>query len=363
MRSNLLPAMALVGLVAAESSAQPNSQAVPVEPRWFLEPTYVSFVVADDRPGEAGTPAERKPHFAEIASNNHLTLWPRQNSDRYRRFTNPERGETSAPRGVYTLTLGTVIRGHSDASVPIQTPSIGFAGRYHHLVHSRSASSDSKGRPLPDESTIKMWMVGLVHHSNGQEGCPFQGQTRNSNGDCLPEDKEVYKDPLNTIDGSFGTNYWVVGWGRSKKRVGEGTVFGRGWTISLEGRYHQNFPGGGLKAGMRERYGAIEAAGMFQREWHHRRLGILKWWPYGAERFRHPQLTVRGAVRRAKRETYWSSSAQLAWLGFGGGTIGPMLMGFVGDDYYNIRFDERRRFIMVGLLWDHAGFARKTAVN
>ena len=332
-----------------------DDQRAPVEPRWFLEPSYVGLVKADSRPASAiGTEAQRQGHWIEIQSNNHFSLFPRQNSNYYMDWIQAEAGGKTRVRHTLGLGLSTTIRGHSGSSVPIQTPSIGFSGRYQRLMHARTTPNPNAIAKY-GVSSIRMFGLGLVHHSNGQDGCTFVAQSRDSTGACRPEDTDVATtSAINTIDGSFGTNYWAISTGWSRRRfLQDGRNFGFGHSYTLEGRFHQDFPGGGLKAGLAEVYGRYEVAGSAQVELPHRRLPFKSWGLRQLRRFDRVQLTTRGWIRAGGTRVYSGGSIDAAWLGFAGGVAGPFTRWYVGDDYYNIRFAERRTFKMYfGLMFD-----------
>jgi hypothetical protein len=341
---------------ATPAQADRKAQKSPAEPRWFMDPSYVAFLpYANERPeGPVPDDPDRQGHFAEIQSNNHLALFPRQNSTIYERWATIPEGER-AHRWSSSLTLSTTIRGHRGSSVPIQTPSIGFAGRLQYLQHTRTRATPAPpGQVAGNRGTSVVFMtgLGLVHHSNGQDGCTFSQQQRNSDRTCIPEapgDGDAWT--INVRDGSFGTNYFAATVGmtqRTIRREDESFGFARGGL--LEYRFHQNFPGGGLKQQLASFYGRHEAAGQLQIEIPH---------PMVWNRFEHVQLTARGWARFGQdRGSHRGGSIEAAWLGFAGGIAGPFVRIYSGRDYYNIRFEERRRFLMVGVLWDHARFTR-----
>lgn len=345
----------------AGSTPADDGQRAPVEPRWFLDPSYIGLVNTSPRPSSAiGTESQQQGHWIEIQSHNYFSLAPRQNSDQYMRWIHAEAGGKTEVRHTGGLTLSTTIRGHAGQSVPIQTPSIGFAGRYQRLMHARSAGKVGSVAPH-GVSSIRMFGFGLVHHSNGQDGCTFADQSRGVDGRCSPDDTVVANtSKLNTIDGSFGTNYWAATFGWSRRRFqADGRNFGFVHSYTAEGRYHQDRPGGGLKDGLADVYGRWEAAGSAQVELPHPRIGFKKPLLRELGRFDRVQLTSRAWVRGGGTRVYSGASVDAAWLGFAGGVAGPFVRWYEGDDYYNIRFAERRSFkFYFGLMFDLARLTR-----
>jgi hypothetical protein len=103
-------------------------------------------------------------------------------------------------------------------SNPVRTPSYMPKGTVQ-LAKLRNLSSATD----PDEEAfnrgpIEMWLIDTIpfgHHSNGQDGCLFTSQSRDANGDCI-EGSPAQPRHVNTIDGSFSTNYIqaIVNYGR-----------------------------------------------------------------------------------------------------------------------------------------------------
>ncbi len=325
---------------ATRQDSDAKQQDHPPEPDWFLEPTYVGWVGGDSRPGGL------KNHFIEIQSFHHVPMFPRQNSGRYHYWATTPDGELRS-RKRFALTLGTTIRGHLGPSVPIQTPSIFFAGRGQYLRHYRRGT----------RSTVALVEGGLNHHSNGQDGCTFVEQQRRT-GACEPKLKPAPRDwTLNTVDGSFGVNYFSLKSAVSVRRIAGADAGAaareveRAQSVQLEFRRYVTFvPGGGGIEQIAPRFGRNEIDAMWQVE-------RPSWLRPG--QFRHAQLTVRG-WRRFGRDSRSSggAAAELAWLGFAGGVAGPFVRAYRGSDYYNIRFEENRRFVLLGLKWDKARLSR-----
>jgi len=327
--STLAEAQAVQPAVRAEGASS-TGQGHPAEPQWFLEPSYVTFVVKDNE-----RPTGAKGHAMEVYSMNHLAVFPRQNSTIYDDWI-----QRSRSRNRVTLTLGTIIRAHKGASVPIQTPSIHFAGRWQHLIHRRKT----------DSSRIWMYGAGVGHHSNGQDGCTFELQARQE-ASCEPTVSRSTAS-LNTKDGSFGVNYLEFRSAVSSRTIQKSLDVGTTLTLGADYRYYipWKFPpgGSGLK-NIEHLFGRHELLGVFQQEWPTPRLG----------RFDHLQLTFRGMVRAGGNSDLASAaSAEVAYLGFAGGTAGPFVRLYGGNDYYNVRFLERRRYLMVGVVWDHSRLNR-----
>ena len=75
---------------------------------------------------------------------------------------------------------------------------------------SRAPEDDEVAR---GRGPIEVWLIDVIpfgHHSNGQNGCLFTGQTRNAHGDCVVSDPSRPR-AVNKIDASFSTNYLEAG--------------------------------------------------------------------------------------------------------------------------------------------------------
>lgn len=325
---------------AAARAAEAKEQAHPAEPDWFLEPTYAAPMFGSKSAGSQGTPV------VEIQSFHHVPMFPRQNSGRYQYWINAENNEAVRTRKRFALTLGTIIRGHDGPSVPIQTPSIIFAGRGQYLRH----------KVRNDVSDIRVFELGIYHHSNGQDGCTFVTQQR-IDDECQPALEPAPDDwVVNTKDGSFGVNYVSskIGWSRRTRQplddAGSREVR-TAHNLHVEyRRYVTWIPGGSGIRQIARRFGRNEVEGQWQWE--------VPSWPT-LWRLRHYQLTARGWRRFGSDATgAGGASGELAWLGFAGGVAGPFVRVYRGSDYYNIRFEEQRRHLLVGLKWDRPRLAR-----
>ena len=328
----------------AADDAEGTEQAHPAEPDWFLEPSYAAPMFSGKSAGAQGKPV------VEIQSFHHVPMFPRQNSGRYQYWITAVDGGPVRTRKRFALTLGTIIRGHDGPSVPIQTPSIIFAGRGQYLRH----------RVRNQVSTIMVAEGGVYHHSNGQDGCTFTNQQRIED-ECRPAQEPAPDDwVVNTKDGSFGVNYLSgkIGW--SRRRLDDRDAVGSQQVRSAHNlhveyrRYVTIIPGGSGIKQIAKRFGRNEVEGQWQWE--------LPSWPRFS-RLRHYQLTARG-WRRFGSDAHGAGgiSGEFAWLGFAGGVAGPFVRVYRGSDYYNIRFEEERRHVLVGLKWDRPRLARIPAV-
>lgn len=321
-------------------AAEERAQAHPAEPEWFLEPTYAAPMFGSKSAGAQGKPV------VEIQSFHHVPMFPRQNSDRYQKWIGVPNNEQRA-RNRFALTLGTIIRGHDGPSVPIQTPSVIFAGRGQRMYHRRRG----------DVSTIRVYEVGVYHHSNGQDGCTFTDQQR-IDDECRPALEPAPDNwTVNTKDGSFGVNYLSgkVGWSRRTLdpaiTTGGSQEVRTAHNLHVEyRRYVTSIPGGSGIKQIAKRFGRNELEVQWQWE--------VPSWP-AISRLRHYQFTARGWRRfGSDANGAGAISGEVAWLGFAGGLAGPFLRLYRGSDYYNIRFEEERRHVMVGLKWDRPRMAR-----
>jgi len=103
------------------------------------------------------------------------------------------------------------LRLFNEVSNPVRTPSyMPKATVQVARFQNQSASAPSDEMEF-SKGPIVMWLVDVIpfgHHSNGQNGCLFASQTRDSRGACVeasppPPDARS----INRADGSFSTNY------------------------------------------------------------------------------------------------------------------------------------------------------------
>jgi len=262
----------------------------------------------------------------------HVPMFNRQNISRF-----DERIQRSQSLNRFTFTLGVTSRGHEWALVPFQIPSVYVAGRWQRLLHRRT----------PTSSKIWMFGAGVGHHSNGHDGGSYNRVGEGS----LPEGTSAAR-TLNTADGSFGVNYLEVRGAVSSRVIRDVVDVDSAFTLGLDYRVHVPWtiiPGGTGLTAIEPLYGRHELRANFQQEW-----PTPKVW-----RFDHLQLALRVWTRfGAGSNAATGGSADLAFFGFAGGSAGPFVRLYGGNDYYNIRFLEKRRYVMLGIVWDHSRLTR-----
>ncbi len=111
--------------------------------------------------------------------------------------------------------------------------------------------------------------VVLGHHSNGQTGCPFFGQSRDETGEC--ERVEVGENAplplINYLTGNFSTHYIRGSWyHRWTALAGTGAIR-RQISLGVGAEWHFNGGSGAMNESLRRRYGGRRLQGLFAVDW------------------------------------------------------------------------------------------------
>ena len=102
------------------------------------------------------------------------------------------------------------LRLFNEASNPVRTPS------YMPKATVQIARFRNRSRAKPSDEAefskgpVALWLVDAVpfgHHSNGQSGCLLTSQVRGPGGACIDAFPPPPRGSINTVDGSFSTNY------------------------------------------------------------------------------------------------------------------------------------------------------------
>ncbi len=198
-----------------------------------------------------------------------------------------------------------------------------------------------EGQSTPDrELVVGVTPVIWAHHSNGQDGCFWDGQVRDANGDCQgPEDR------INERNGTFSTNFTAL------------TVAGRyGVLDGYEGprwmarasatyqRHHDDSPfPGGLEPEMRGLWALNRI--ILGGEYRQYRVGDTAWGGYAAGEVELAFPTVDGIDDQRLVTEIGVFPPGYSRFGFFAGYV-------VGQEYYNILFTERVNMFRFGVTYD-----------
>lgn len=170
-------------------------------PAEFLEKSYIALlpVPSVDAPGPDGE-SYRTVFEGQLAP--HLffvnTLDDRAESGR------------SGTAFAVSFTYLVRVRLYDGPSFPLRTPSMNprIAGQFFYLHRPEERAGDTQ-----HHLQAHLWsgLLGLSHHSNGQEWCPFQAGVRDRDDACTVTVDDVDIDDVNLENGSFSTNFVTVG--------------------------------------------------------------------------------------------------------------------------------------------------------
>jgi hypothetical protein len=256
---------------------------------------------------------------------------------------------TDKPRVFAYSVFGTFLtrlRMFDEESNPVRTPSympkatIQLAW----LKNRSSATHDQERLRGP----IEMWLVNTIpfgHHSNGQNGCLFESQTR-VNGECEPQSPTATEpEDVNVENGSFSTNYIRIGleyrrlYPNGDDPVDTRAVTRREWGIGASVELNPTgYIGGSISDTLRPLYGptrfrltADVVSSNWQRLhiWPGRRVNCGRAWVDGSLMF------ISGAASSVDTVT---TSVEAACLPAGWGGAGLFVRYYRGQDYYNAAF-------------------------
>lgn len=238
-----------------------------------------------------------------------------------------------------TFTPHFIIRQLKGGSAPVQTPT--FNPSLELNWHTLAIEPELAGGIR--HAVLRTLHFRYAHYSNGQSGCLGATQQLLPDGTCSGE--FTPSTPLNTVDGSFSTNYVDAGVTRSWVTYVAGAerhMHGP----TLTGRVHVAVPPGEMNEELRSVYGRASVLGGYMVRtrgtlWGQRATGTL-----AAE--------VEYAFGRAPEYEPWRGSAT-GYLSF------PGMYGFgvsakysAGFDYYNIGFGRTLSSVAVGIVIDHS---------
>jgi hypothetical protein len=237
------------------------------------------------------------------------------------------------------------IRMLQEHSAPVRTPSYMPKLTYQEFFyHARDTSAPSVD--------LVAAQFTLGHHSNGQDGCTFLDQ-KFQNDECLPRrlDRDAATTEVNTLDGSFSTNYVTVGLRFRRTVLGTNNRASFDWTLGADlERNPMRFLGdGGLAAEVSYLYGPTRysvIAGAAKKVRGCSRLEVLgtaKYIPEAPSTVPKVATTIRAAC-------VFSES----------GGWGVVAGYYRGQDYYNLNFLQNISAFRLGLTYEQDGFLRFT---
>jgi hypothetical protein len=246
------------------------------------------------------------------------------------------------------------LRMFDETSAPVRTPSYMPKGtvQFARMRNLSRASEDDEAARF--KGPVEMWLIDVIpfgHHSNGQNGCLFNEQSRNAEDECV-NTSGASPQTVNKIDGSFSTNYIEAGlfYGRmhlvSREDAPE---YATDWEWRTGGGIELNpsgFLGGGIDDELADLYGQtrpfVEASAA------RRDFG----WCGRAEsslRLQYIHETPPGLP--ALKTTFETLCLPRRW----GGT-GLFVRFYRGQDYYNLGFAESITRLQFGFTLQRATF-------
>ena len=156
------------------------------------------------------------------------------------------------------------LRMFDETSSPVRTPSYMPKGTFQLArFKNLTRATDIDSREF-NEGPIEMWLLDTIpfgHHSNGQDGCLFVGEVRNTDEECVslaPDEPRV----VNKKDGSFSTNYIEATLHYGRMRLdSDGQPAGyfatrSEWRVGLGMQFNpEGYIGGSIKPELSELYG------------------------------------------------------------------------------------------------------------
>lgn len=233
------------------------------------------------------------------------------------------------------------VRMSDDFSSPVRTPSYRIRPIWVQALHAEPEGED----PL----AFAIWGVsaGITHYSNGQSGCTFQGFVPDGEGDeCAVDDPALaLQRRANVRDGSFSTTYLGarLDWRRGRQQQSAGPM-GSQHTMELEFQIHPiGFKPGGIDRLQAREYGLhqVNAGYEFEKRTERWKGGVARW-------------AVHGMLRTPfdGGDAWTAGDIEYSFISDRLQHVGVFARLHAGGDYYNIRFQEDRPFLVLGVIWD-----------
>ncbi len=245
------------------------------------------------------------------------------------------------------------LRMFDQASNPVRTPSYMPKGTVQVAWLKNLSRAPDPDSPEFHEGPVSMWLVDAIpfgHHSNGQDGCLFNDQTRGEDGECgaTPGGRDV-----NKKDGSFSTNYVeaTLHYGRmylDSDDVPAG-IFAtrREWRIGLGMQFNpEGYMGGSIKPELSKLYGPtrviLSASTAYRDLWRCSRASANVRFHYITDR----DVDVPHLITSAEGACF-----PRRW-----GGAGLFVRFHSGQDYYNLAFDESITRVFFGVALQQGQF-------
>lgn len=240
------------------------------------------------------------------------------------------------------------LRMMSTTSHPVRTPSYMPRPLFDWQLFRASVVDTTWSDRRWAEVPVRLWGLTLTpwaHHSNGQDGCLFEHQSRTAGSDECTGELEADAIPVtNRTDGSFSTNFVRLGvgyaWFAAPDTAGDALVGARRCTWELGVEYHpRGYLMGAISGEQAAWYPQWQAT--LAMEWGGGRDGQ---WLVGADaRWLHEPAPGVGS---------WAYAAEISYMprflsGWGG-----FARYHAGMDYYNLGFMDRIRYLQLGVVWD-----------
>lgn len=215
------------------------------------------------------------------------------------------------------------------------------------------------GLPERKDDYVRMglWEAHVIvgHHSNGQDGCFFEGQERDQDDVCQPP-VDFDPDLVNRTDGSFSTNFIRTGinyrrnWLLPVEQGSIDSIAVKELTFRGEVEWH---PRAWVDEEMVDYYGRVRIRAAA--DWARSRTGARGW--------QCPKrLQVGGALEYIDSPpgdvSHWVQTAQVSCFPTENGGWGLFVRVYNGQDYYNLGFVEEIRRLQVGVTFNPDGFFR-----
>ena len=261
-------------------------------------------------------------------------------------------------------TFLTRLRMFDEDSNPVRTPSY-MPKATIQLAWLKNRSSQDAEHEDFKRGPIDMWLVNVIpfgHHSNGQNGCLFIGQTRIA-GECEPQQPAVDgPEDVNVENGSFSTNYLRFGLEYRRMHpdgddpVDTRAVTRREWGFGGSVEFNPSgYVGGSISDTLKPLYGTTRfrvAADLASGNWRApipllNRVNCGRAWAEGSLMF------IRDAAPFVDDVT---TAVEAACLPSGWGGAGLFVRYYRGQDYYNASFLENINRVQFGVTFLQAKF-------
>jgi hypothetical protein len=210
------------------------------------------------------------------------------------------------------------------------------------------AAVADEARTLLAVPRVSVWEAHVIigHHSNGQDGCLLNTQSRDpSTDECVPQGTPT-AETINRRDGSFSTNYVRTGINYSRNWMEANLEATREARLRVEVEYH---PRAWIDDEIEEVYG---------------RTRLIGGAAYATRHVRFCQRRFEGSASLTwnpgvvETVTDLTTSVQASCFPFRNGGWGFFARYYRGQDYYNLGFLEEISRLHIGATFNQSGFFR-----